>query len=109
MRTGLQQGERTANRPFMDGGILSFAATFKAPKKYLGDLDAEAAAALISAASDIALVVDENSIIRDVSFHAEDLANDLDEPTRWVGRKWADVVTVESRPKVASLLSEAPA
>jgi transcriptional regulator PpsR len=107
MRTGLQQGERTANRPFMDGGILSFAATFKAPKKYLGDLDAEAAAALISAASDIALVVDENSIIRDVSFHAEDLANDLDEPTRWVGRKWADVVTVESRPKVASLLSEA--
>ena len=42
--------------------------TFLAPRKSLGDLDADAAASLVSAAADMALVVDEQGVIRDIAF-----------------------------------------
>ena len=48
---------------------------FRTPKTTLGDLDAEAAAALIAAAADIALILDEAGVIRDVSIAAQDLAD----------------------------------
>jgi len=78
---------------------------FKAPKKSFGDLDAEAAAALLTAACDVALVLDSKGVIRDLAFGSEDLL--LEGYGGWIGRPWASTVTVESRPKVEALLREA--
>ena len=80
---------------------------FKAPKKSLGNLEPEAAATLISAASDVALVLDSNGVIRDLSFNNEELSLELEGYAKLLGQNWIDTVTVESRPKVESLLREA--
>jgi transcriptional regulator PpsR len=95
------------------GGLTwRIAALFKAfdsPTTSLPDLDASAAAALIAAASDLALVIDETGAILDVSLNSEDLARDLDIRHAWLHRPWADTVTPESRPKVDMLLRDAAA
>ena len=52
---------------------------------------------LVAAASDLALVIDERGVIRDVSFHNDDLARDLDVQASWPGRAWIDTVSIESR------------
>ena len=78
---------------------------FRAPKRTLGDLDAEIAAQLIAAAADIALIVDPKGVIRDVALGSEDLAHEDWEG--WVGQRFVDTVTVESRPKVDELLRDA--
>lgn len=69
-----------------------------------GSLDAETAAQLVAASSDIAIVVDRKGIIRDVSGE-DSLAPTAD----WIGRPWVETVTVESRPKVQEMLAEATA
>jgi transcriptional regulator PpsR len=70
----------------------------------LAKLEAVDAAALLAAAADVALLVDEQGVIRDVSIGSTELA---DIPhADWVGRRWADTVTVESRPKVEELLRD---
>ena len=79
--------------------------TFRTPKESLGDLDGETAAALITAATDLALVVDRDGTIRDLACSSDDLAGSVCE--RWLGRPWIDTVTVESRPKIEALLREA--
>ncbi len=78
---------------------------FEAPAKSLGGFDAETAASLISAAADVALVVDGDGVICDVSIGNEDL--DLEGCSQWIGRRWTDTVTPESRPKVNALLQDA--
>ena len=80
---------------------------FNAPKTALGDIDAEAAAALIAAAADIALILDDTGTIRDVSIATQDLMDDLAAPVTWPGMPWADTVSDESRPKVALLIADA--
>ena len=80
---------------------------FKAPKRTLGDLDAEAAGALITAAADIALILDADGVIRDISFQSDELAKELEGDRSWSGKRWADTVTPESRTKVDSLLHDA--
>ena len=80
---------------------------FTAPQVSLGNLDAESAATLIAAAADIALIVDKGGVVRDVAFQSRDLADELDPAGRWLGRPWADLVTSESRPKVADLIRDA--
>ncbi len=80
---------------------------FKAPKRTLGDLDAEAAGALITAAADIALILDAEGVIRDISFQNDALARELEGNKSWSGKRWADTVTPESRAKVDSLLHDA--
>jgi transcriptional regulator PpsR len=82
---------------------------FRTPKTALGDIDAEAAAGLIAAAADIALILDHDGVIRDVSVGSEELAADLAGVARWVGRRWADTVTEDSRPKAEALLADATA
>ena len=77
---------------------------FKAPKKSIGDLDAEVAATLIAAAADIALIVDANGVIRDVAFGNEDIS--IEGSENWLGQAWVQTVTVESRPKVEALLRD---
>jgi len=77
-------------------------------KKWLGGLDAEAAASLITTASDVTLVVDpgERAVIAEVSFGSADLEGDL-KAEALLGQPWAETVTVESRGKVAELLRDA--
>ncbi|MCX7891289.1 MAG: transcriptional regulator PpsR [Burkholderiales bacterium] len=81
---------------------------FTAPRESIGTLDADTAGRLISAAADVALVVDREGVIRDLSFGSDELALDSAE-ANWVGQRWAETVTVESRPKVEALLREAGA
>ncbi len=71
----------------------------------LSGIDATAAATLLAAAADVALVVDAAGVIRDVSLGNEQLA--FEGSNRWVGQPWSATVTVESRPKVAALLADA--
>jgi len=80
---------------------------FTAPQVSLGNLDAESAATLIAAAADIALVVDKGGIVRDVAFQSKELAQELDAAGKWLGRPWGDLVTTESRPKIAELIRDA--
>ncbi len=77
---------------------------FDSPRQTLGTLDADAAARLVTAAADVALVLDESGTIRDLAVAAADLP--LDAERLWIGQPWIDTVTVESRPKVEALLRE---
>lgn len=77
---------------------------FDAPKQSLAGLSAEANAALLSAAADIVLVIDGRGVVQDVSSPAGALP--VEGGLRsWMGKRWEDIVTIESRPKVAKLLA----
>jgi transcriptional regulator PpsR len=80
---------------------------FITPKTSLGDLDADTASMLIAAATDLALIVDSEGIIRDLAFNSDEVAQAFDSHANWVGRPWIDTVTIESRPKILALLSDA--
>jgi transcriptional regulator PpsR len=86
---------------------LSIVNSFSAPGTSLGNLDAQAAARLIAAASDVALVVDRDGVIRDLAVGSDELAHE--QCAQWKGKAWADTVTVESRAKVEALLRDAAA
>jgi transcriptional regulator PpsR len=73
----------------------------------LDAIDVAAAASLISAAADVALVVDSEGIIRDVRYGSEELSHEG--YGKWVGQRWAETVTVESRSKIEALLRDASA
>jgi transcriptional regulator PpsR len=81
--------------------------SFEAPDRTLGGLDAESASAVISAAADVALVIDSDGVIRDVAFGSDDLSREG--YADWLGHPWIDTVTVESRPKIEALLRDATA
>jgi transcriptional regulator PpsR len=78
---------------------------FRAPKKTLGDLDAESAAKVIAAAADVALVIDAKGVIKDAVFSSKDLFDQGFD--QWIGQRWVDTVTIESRQKIEELLDEA--
>lgn len=78
---------------------------FEAPKTLLGDLDADAAGTLVAAAADVALIVNGGGVIRDMAFGNDELSQEGCD--RWLGRPWAETVTVESRPKIEALLRDA--
>jgi transcriptional regulator PpsR len=79
--------------------------SFRSPGKSLAGLDAETVSRILSAAADLALVLDSRGLIRDVSIGSEELAGDG--TAEWIGRPWLDTVTVESRPKIEALLGDA--
>jgi transcriptional regulator PpsR len=78
---------------------------FIAPKKSLGNLDVDAAAKLIAASADVALVLDQQGVIRDVAVSNPDLGQEG--YADWLGQAWAEIVTPESRPKIEALLRDA--
>lgn len=78
---------------------------FRAPDDSLGPLTAAAAATLLSIANDLTLVIDADGVIRDLSVGNDELASP--EELDWIGRRWIDTVTAESRGKVESLIAEA--
>jgi len=61
---------------------------------------------MVSMASDIAVVVDQNGVVRDLSIGSETLSKSS-EVGSWIGQRWVDTVTVESRPKIEQLLKDA--
>jgi transcriptional regulator PpsR len=79
---------------------------FSRVKEYLSDLDSDAAARLVTVASDIALILTDaqSGVIRDVSFGSDELSPQLAES--WMGQPWADTVTAEGKPKIEALLRE---
>jgi len=80
---------------------------FKAPRKWLGSLEADVGARLVTIAADVAVVLDGRGVVRDVAFGSDDLAAALGGSAAWPGKAWLDTVTVESKPKVVSLLRDA--
>lgn len=80
---------------------------FKSPKESLGDLGALSAAKLIAAATDVAVVVDTQGVIRDVAFNKEELSLELDAQGRWLGSKLLEVVTSDTQGKIRELLQDA--
>lgn len=85
--------------------VTAFTRPFKAPDQSLGELDPDVVAQLMAAASDVALVVDAEGVIRDMAFGSADLAMEGYED--WLGQPWAQTVTIESRPKIEAMLRDA--
>jgi transcriptional regulator PpsR len=77
---------------------------FESPARSIGPLEADVAGRLLAAAADVALIIDEAGVIRDMAFGSEDLLREG--YYEWLGKPWADTVTIESRPKVEALLRE---
>lgn len=80
--------------------------TFDARVGTLGGLDGQSVAELLHAASDVALIVDRDGVIRDMSFSGE---AHLAEGGAWLGQAWVDTVTAETRDKVREMLQEVAA
>jgi transcriptional regulator PpsR len=78
---------------------------FIAPKKSLGNLDVDAAARVIAASADVALVLDQQGVIRDVAVNNPELGQEG--YADWLGQAWTEIVTPESRPKIEALLRDA--
>jgi transcriptional regulator PpsR len=71
----------------------------------LGKLDAAVAGRVAAAAGDIALIIDREGVIRDIAFNSDDLLHTG--ASAWLGQRWLDTVTVDSRHKVDELLRDA--
>ncbi|MFN3231217.1 MAG: transcriptional regulator PpsR [Alphaproteobacteria bacterium] len=71
----------------------------------LSNISAEAAADLVAAGSDLALMIDKSGIVLDIAVSDDSLLQEVSE--EWRGRPWTDTVTVESRAKIAELLDDA--
>jgi transcriptional regulator PpsR len=80
---------------------------FGTPSESLGGLNAETTASLIAAAGDIVVVVDSHGVVRDLALQNLDLSSRLDNYESWLGQRWSDTVTEDSRPKVEALLADA--
>ena len=73
---------------------------FANPNRSPGPLDAPTATVLAGSAGEVVLVLDPDGVILDISAARRDLTPARD----WIGRRWADTVTVESRPKIEEML-----
>jgi transcriptional regulator PpsR len=102
----LTKGREPVYQPLPDKQLRPF----KAPRKSPGGLDANTVAHLVTAVADLSLILDREGVIRDVAVEDEELLSFGCES--WIGRAWADVVSADSRPKVAEMLqgtaSDAP-
>jgi transcriptional regulator PpsR len=79
---------------------------FKSPARWLAGIDADAAALLIAAAADLAVILDRDGIVRDCAFQSEALALEFQTHEQWIGRPWRDSVTEESRVKIDEMLRD---
>ncbi|HQT38964.1 MAG TPA: transcriptional regulator PpsR [Acidocella sp.] len=80
---------------------------FKSPARWLAGIDADAAALLIAAAADIAVILDSDGTVRDFAFQSEALALEFADHDHWLGKAWRDQVTVESQIKIDEMLRDA--
>jgi transcriptional regulator PpsR len=79
---------------------------FKSPARWFAGIDADAAALLIAAAADVAVILDHEGIVRDRAFQSEAFSLEFAENDHWVGRLWRDTVTIESRNKIDEMLRD---
>lgn len=79
---------------------------FKSPARWLSGIDADAAALLIAAAADIAVILDHDGIVRDFAFQSEAMALEFAEHEHWLGKPWREQVTIESRNKIDEMLRD---
>lgn len=78
---------------------------FEQPEEFLGSLAPELASRIVASVADVALVLDRDGVVQDVSAGGE---SDLgDEVGGWLGKPWIETVTVESRPKIVEMLRDA--
>lgn len=84
--------------------FTSSGGSFADPARSFANLESTLVANLVTASTDIAMLIDGSGTITDISLADEALLG----PVRksWIGRQFADVVTIESRPKVEKLLAE---
>jgi transcriptional regulator PpsR len=75
---------------------------FDPDSPWLSGVDVANVAHLAEASGDLALLVDEQGVIRDIAASSADLV----EAEQWLGRSWSSVVTVESRVKVEEMLAQ---
>ena len=75
---------------------------FNVPERSFGGLDATSTAKLIAATADLALILDRDGIIEDISISSSHNFPDMLEG--WIGQPWVDTVSIESRPKVEEML-----
>jgi tRNA modification GTPase len=73
----------------------------------LGALDAQSAARLVQASSDVALVLDHEGTILDVMTQVDDVATQ--QLRAWRGKPWVQTVSPDSRQKVEAMLRDAQA
>ncbi|MFK7957031.1 MAG: transcriptional regulator PpsR [Lysobacterales bacterium] len=76
----------------------------KINEQFVADLSSQQIASIVASANDLALVVDNQGIIRDVA--VENPRGAMTQAPDWVGQPWVETVTVESRPKIEALMSE---
>ena len=79
---------------------------FTSPARWFAGIDADAAALLIAAAADVAVILDNDGVIRDRAFQSEALALEFADHDHWVGKAWRDTVTIESRNKIDEMLAD---
>ena len=80
---------------------------FRAPGEKLKGFDGDAFARLAAGCGDIALILTPEGCVIDASFASGDPTGAGQD--EWIGRDWSDLVTVESRAKIADLLAVAAA
>ncbi len=78
---------------------------FREPARTLSEIDPVSAARAIETASDLAIVLDGEGVVRDLALGSDELRREGFEA--WIGKRWADTVTLESRPKIEMLLKQA--
>jgi transcriptional regulator PpsR len=79
---------------------------FKSPARWLAGIDADAAALLIAAAADVAVILDDDGVIRDFAFQSEALAIEFADHDHWLGKPWRETVTIESRVKIDDMIRD---
>ncbi len=77
---------------------------FTSAHSSLSAIDVETAAALIVSSSDVALVINAEGVIMDVGFGNAELARDTYRD--WIGRRWVDTVSNDSRAKIEELIRD---
>lgn len=85
--------------------MASFVKPYDSSESEFGGIDAGTAAALLAVGGDIALVVDESGVVRDVSLPEGDTS--FQASSSWIGRPWAESVSDDTRPKIDTLMREA--
>ncbi|MEX6504825.1 transcriptional regulator PpsR [Jiella sp. M17.18] len=77
---------------------------FSDPVRSFANLEAALVSTMVTAATDVALLLDRSGTIVDVAIRETDLFGEVEKS--WIGKKFVDVVTAESRQKVERLLAE---
>lgn len=88
----------------MDVSFPSSGGLFTDPEHSFANLKAGFVASLVTAAADIAMLIDGAGVISDIALNDETLLGSVGKT--WIGSRFVDVVTVDSRGKAEKLLAE---